>query len=133
MHRRSTREIISAPYPVLQFTEAEKAKHPETADCVWCCSCSYVIEYDDIVLCSECEKVWAHQRCMGVTKEDADDPEFYHRCYVCLNQSTQSIEPSEADEGADCDDIDAEPEIPTNNRVEDDRYNCFDFMFLISD
>lgn len=88
LQKQSSELCAIAPFKVQSFSAEEKEEHDLLAHHAWCCSCDNLsLEYDDIILCDQCQCIWAHQKCMGVTSEQLDDDSYIHRCYVCIGQS----------------------------------------------
>lgn len=86
--RKEKNVTAYTPFTVVEFTEKELMEYDGVPSDRWCCSCDRTIDFDDkIICCTQCEVVWSHPKCMGVTKQQAKDPKYDHKCYVCLGQS----------------------------------------------
>jgi hypothetical protein len=75
--------------------QALRALEDEEDDWIFDCTCGLYGQVDDgahSVACERCN-VWQHSKCMGLSEEAADQPEFHYICASCTRREEEAKRP----------------------------------------
>ncbi|RGP72806.1 hypothetical protein FSPOR_2553 [Fusarium sporotrichioides] len=75
--------------------QALKELEEEEDDWIFDCTCGLYGQVDDgahSVACERCN-VWQHSKCMGLSEEAADQPEFHYICTSCTRREQEAKRP----------------------------------------
>ncbi|KAF5020714.1 hypothetical protein F66182_7276 [Fusarium sp. NRRL 66182] len=75
--------------------QALKDLENEEEDWVFDCTCGLHGQVDDgahSVACERCN-VWQHSKCVGLSEEAADQPEFHYVCTLCIRREQEARRP----------------------------------------
>jgi len=92
-HRTSGRQLQQA---IQKTKQALQDLGSEEEDWVFDCVCGVYGQVDDgthSIACERCN-IWQHSKCVGISEEEADRPEFHFVCAACRRKELEASTPS---------------------------------------